>query len=85
MTTTPQTHDDVTAGVLNVLERILLATPEELAAQPRLGAYKWDSLTTLEAMVSLESIFAIRIDLRDLHSVSTVDDLVDLVRRSKRS
>jgi hypothetical protein len=35
-------------------------------------------------VVALESTLAIRIDLCDTHTIRIVDDLVDLVRRSKR-
>jgi acyl carrier protein len=75
--------DEATATVLDILGRVLLATPEELVEQPVLGTYNWSSLTTLEAVVALESAFGIEIDLRDLHAQRTVGELLDLVRRSR--
>jgi acyl carrier protein len=79
----PDTADETTAAVLDILGRVLLVTPEELAKEPLLGAYNWDSITTLEALVALESAFAVEIDLRDLHAQRRVDELIDLVRRSR--
>jgi acyl carrier protein len=75
--------DETTATVLDILGRVLFTSPEKLVEEPVLGTYNWSSLTTLEAVVALESAFAIEIDLRDLHAQRTVDGLVDLVRRSR--
>lgn len=70
----------IAAQVVDILSGVLNTSPENLAAQPVLAAYDWDSMATLEALVALEGEFGIEVDLRELHSRHTADDLVKLVR-----
>ncbi|MFJ7944797.1 acyl carrier protein [Streptomyces sp. NPDC096354] len=70
----------VAAQVMDILGGVLNASPEELAAEPVLAGYNWDSMATLEALVALEGEFGIEIDLRELHTQHTAGDLVNLVR-----
>jgi acyl carrier protein len=83
MTAQSPTTDDVTSTVHEILERVLLTSPAELAGPTQLSDFTWDSLTTLETMIAVESALGIRIDLRELHTVRTVNDLVELVRRAR--
>jgi acyl carrier protein len=72
--------DETATRVVDILSGVLGTTPTALAEEPLLGTYKWDSLSTLEALVALEGEFGIEIDLRALHSQRTAIELVELVR-----
>jgi len=66
--------------VAEILAGVLEEPAEALQAQPVLAAHDWDSLTSLEALVQLESRFGVRLNLQAFHAARTVGDLVALVR-----
>ena len=65
--------------VLQVLSEVLRKPIDELRRQPVLAAYKWDSLSSLEALAQLESLLGVSLDLRSYQQTRTVADLVRLV------
>lgn len=83
MTITSDHMDATATTVVEILSGVLGTTPDELAAEPMLGTYNWDSVATLEALVALEGAFGIEIDLRALHHQHTAGDLIELVRATR--
>ncbi|GAA4079470.1 acyl carrier protein [Nonomuraea soli] len=79
--TTTSFHMDATATtVVEILSGVLETTPDALVEEPLLGAYDWDSVAILEALVALEGAFGVEIDLQALHHQLTAGDLIELVR-----
>jgi acyl carrier protein len=71
--------DEVRSAVLEILSDLLNEPVPALLRQPVLAAHHWDSMTSLEALAQLESLFGLELDLRSFHAVRTVDELVGLV------
>jgi acyl carrier protein len=73
------TDDQVRPAVLEIVADLTGEAESELVTQPVLAAHKWDSMTSLEALVRMESTFGVELDLRTFNAARTVDDLVALV------
>jgi acyl carrier protein len=73
----------IEVGLLNLLSEVMGTTPDELSESPVLAAHPWDSLTTLEALVQVETLWNVSLDLRAYLGARTVDDLVELIVGAK--
>jgi len=83
MVTTALTREQVCEKVKQVLALQLNVPPEELlpaaAIEADLGA---DSLDVMEIVLSLEQEFGITVPDGDMHSLQTVQDVIEYVQRN---
>ena len=72
-------RSSIEVGLVNMLSEVMGTTPDELRETPVLAAHPWDSLTNLEALVQVETLWKVSLDLRAYLGARTVDELVELI------
>ena len=74
--------DPVLERVCRLIERELDLDPGEVGPQTtRDGCRYWDSLAHLRLCMALEGEFGTRFSSTDLHSLSSVSDILEALRR----
>jgi acyl carrier protein len=66
-----------------VIARVCEVEPGAISLQARLRGYGIDSIRILDLLISVEEEFAIELDVEQMANVSTVQELVDYIERSR--
>ena len=77
----PPEEADVLAGVLDVARAHLDWTGPVSRDMPLVETFNLDSLRQLTLVIEIENRFRIRLDDEDEAALSTVGDLLDVIRR----
>jgi acyl carrier protein len=81
-------HDGnaVTARLVGVLVKILKVRPEDVRLESRLTTdLRADSLDLAELAAELEDAFHVKVNEADVHSIGTVAEAIEYVRRLQQS
>ncbi|WP_066954647.1 acyl carrier protein [Streptomyces lushanensis] len=73
--------DSIEEPVIGIIAEVVGADPAEITGDTALAALGWDSMNSIEALVRMESTFAVSLDLRSFHAVYTVAEMVALVEK----
>lgn len=71
----------VEESVTEIIAEVLGMDPAEIGGDTALAALGWDSMNSIEALVRIESTFAVGLDLRSFHAAYTAAEMAALVEK----
>jgi acyl carrier protein len=79
-------RDAVATGIVRVLVKILKVRPEQIRLESRLAVdLRADSLDLAEIAAELEDEFHVKVEEAEVHTIGTVGEAIDYVRRLQGS